>query len=148
MQCLLLVWVTGKQRDCSGAIRATIVRGLQHDLKHGSRLGLVREDLAHTAHKYSSDFQKKMRACVVLIKQESIEDTQSVLSAENQTKAPFVASLVPVAFCQLLVRIIRVGMGKHRMDLKSLADPSFKPQPSSGSMWKVLSKALHPREPF
>lgn len=88
-----------------------------------------------------------MRACVVLIKQESIEDTQSVLSAENQTKASFVASLVPVAFCQLLVRIIRVGMGKHRMDLKSLADPSFKPQPSSGSMWKVLSKALHSKEP-
>lgn len=96
MQCLLLVWVTGKQHDYSGAIRATIVRGLEHDLKHGSGLGLVREDLAHTAHKYSSDFQKKMRPFVVLIKQESTENTQNVYL--QQTKNPFVASLVPVAF--------------------------------------------------
>lgn len=107
MQCLLLVWVTGKQHDYSGAIHATIVRGLELDLKHGSRLGLVREDLAHAAHKYSSDFQKKRRTCAVVIKQESREDTRSVLSAENQTKNPFVASLVVVAFCQLLSRIIR-----------------------------------------
>lgn len=61
----------------------------------------------------------------MLIKQESIEDTQSVLSAENQTKTPFVASLVPVAFCQLLITIIGVGMGKCRTDPKSLADPPF-----------------------
>lgn len=133
MQCLLLIWVTGKQHDYSGAIRATIVRGLELDLKHGSRLGLVREDLAHTPHKYSSDFRKKRRTCVVLIKQESVEDIRSILSAEKQTRKPFVASLVPVAFCQLLIRISRVGMGKLRTDPKSLTDP-----PSSHNQAQAL----------
>lgn len=57
----------------------------------------------------------------MVIKQESREDTRSVLSAENQTKNPFVASLVVVAFCQLLIRIIRAGMEKCRIDLKSSA---------------------------
>lgn len=123
MQCLLLIRVTGKQHDYSGAIRATIVRGLELGLKHGSRLGLVREDLAHAARKYSSDFRMKRRTCVVLIKQENVEDTRSILSAEKQTKKPFVTSLVPVAFCQLLIRISRVGMGKLRLDPKSLTDP-------------------------
>lgn len=61
----------------------------------------------------------------MLIKQESTEDTQRVLSAENQTKNPFVAFLVPVAFCQLLIRIIRVGMGKCRTELKSFTDTPF-----------------------
>ena len=109
--------------DYSHAIHATIVRGLELDLKHGCRLGLVKEDLAHTAHKYSSDFRKKRRTCVVLIKQENVEDTRSILSAEKQPKKPFVASLVPVAFCQLLIRICSVGMGKLRIDPKSLTDP-------------------------
>lgn len=59
----------------------------------------------------------------MLIKQENVEDTRSILSGEKQTKKPFVASLVPVAFCQLLIRISRVGMGKLRIDPKSLTDP-------------------------
>lgn len=133
MQCLLLIWVTGKQLDYSGAIRATIVRGLELDLKHGSRLGLVREDLAHSPHKYSSDFQKKRRTFVVLVKQESVEDTRSILSSEKETRKPFVASLVPVAFCQLLFRISRVGMGKLSTDPKSLTDP-----PSSHNQAQAL----------
>lgn len=133
MQRLLLIWVTGKQHDYSGAIRATIVRGLELGLKRGSRLGLVREDLAHAARKYSSDFSMKRRPCVVLIKQENVEDTGSILSAEKQPKKPFVTSLVPVAFCQLLIRISRVGMGKLR--------------PSSVSIWKLPSRVLRTTAP-
>lgn len=78
----------------------------------------------------------------MLIKQDNTEDTRSILSAEKQTKKLFVASLVPVAFCQLLIRI-RVGMGEAQNQPKVFDRASLQPQPSSGSTWNLPSRALH-----
>lgn len=61
----------------------------------------------------------------MLIRKENAEDTRSILSEVKQTKKPFVTSLVPVALCQLLIRISRVGTGKFKINLKFLADPPF-----------------------
>lgn len=55
-----------KQHDYSGAIHATTVRGLEIDPKDCCKLGLLREDLAQTTCKCSSDFSdEKENMCSV-----------------------------------------------------------------------------------